>query len=434
MVKRGVRAGVMLGAYNALYRAAYSGVYPAVRTGIVGTDWRWDERMGRYPALDNATGARVWVHAASVGEAKSAAVLVAALFDRLPDLRLVVSTVTPAGWKTAREAIPHAETVVQAPIDLRGPVKRALSWFDPSLFIIVETEIWPNMILECSRRGTPVAMASAKISRKSYGRYRYIRPLIRYVLSAVSCVAAQTEVDRDRLYELGLERSKALVTGDLKLDARTKPDESAAPAWLSQVMGSRFLFVAGSTRPEEEEIIGRALLKIEGDVFSIIAPRHISRCGAVAGRLSGMGLDVALKSTLESEGWGSGARPRVLVLDTIGELAGVYRECDFAFVGGTLAPYGGHNLAEPASCGVPVLFGPSFESVRTVAGALIEFGGGIQVTNEDTLAVAIRGLLLDPSERGRRGEAASKTIASLGGAAGRTLDFFDGAGILREAR
>ncbi len=439
MKKAGVAAGALLGAYNALYGAAYVGLWPAVRTGLVGGGWRWEQRMGNYPPLGAAgVGPRVWMHAASVGETKAAAALAEALLERSPETRLVVSTITPAGFENARRSIPAAQAVVQAPVDLRGPVKRALSWFDPSLFIIVETEIWPNMILECNRRGTPLAIASAKISDRSYHRYAYVLPLMRYVLSGVCCAAAQSVRDRDRLCRLGLEPVKVEVTGDLKLDAGFDGADVPAPSWPSAVFPNRRLIAAGSTRPGEEEIVGKALLKAReraGQALAaVVAPRHIDRCPEVARRLAELGLKVVRRSALEVSGARAEGGPDVVLLDTIGELASVYRCCDVAFVGGTLAPHGGHNIAEPAAARVPVLFGPSLESVRIVADALVQSGGGAMVTGVDSLADEISNLILDPIERERRGAAAAGTIESLRGAAERTVDLFERYRILPGAR
>jgi 3-deoxy-D-manno-octulosonic-acid transferase len=437
MKKAGLAAGALLGAYNAVYKAAYLGLWPAVRSGLVGEGWRWEQRMGEYPAAGGSGGGRrIWMHAASVGETKSAAALAEALLAREPDARLVVSTMTPAGFDSAAREIQGAEAVVQAPVDLRGPVRRALGWFDPSLFIIVETEIWPNVILECDRRGTPLAIASAKISDRSFHRYAYVRPLMRYVLSGVSCAAAQTDRDRDRLCRLGLDPDRVEVTGDLKLDAQVAGAGGSAPPWLSAVRGSRRLIAAGSTRTGEEEAIGRALLAAREssgvEVAAVVAPRHIERCPEAARGLAGLGLKVVMRSALE------GAPPvdgiDVVLLDTIGELAGVYPSCDVAFVGGTLAPRGGHNLAEPAAAGVPVLFGPSVESVRVVSDALVASGGGAMVAGVNSLSRELSRLLADPAERERRGAAAARTVESLRGAAARTVRLFERYGILAAGR
>jgi 3-deoxy-D-manno-octulosonic-acid transferase len=435
MKKAGLAAGALLGAYNAVYKAAYLGLWPAVRSGLVGEDWRWEERMGQYPPIRGAgPGPRIWMHAASVGETKSASALARALLARDPDSRLVVSTMTAAGFKSAGRLVQGAEAVVQAPVDLRGPVRRALSWFDPSLFIVVETEIWPNVILECNRRGTPLAMASAKVSDRSYHRYAYVRPLMRYVLSGVACAAAQTGRDRDRLCRLGLEPDNVEVTGDLKLDAQVDGSDVTPPAWLSAAREGRRLIAAGSTRPGEEEAIGRALLAardaVGATVIAVVAPRHIERCPDVARRLRELGLKVVLRSALGGSATRAGDRLDVVLLDTIGELAGVYPGCDIAFVGGTLAPHGGHNVAEPAAAGVPVLFGPSVESVRIVAEALVASGGGAMVTGVESLAGEIAKLLSDSVERARRAEAAARTVESLRGAAVRTVQLFERYGML----
>jgi 3-deoxy-D-manno-octulosonic-acid transferase len=434
--KRGVGAGLMLGVYNAVYRTAYTGVYPAVRAGLVGSNWRWSERTGHYAALDHAAGARVWVHAASVGETKAAAILVDGLKARRPGLRVVVSAMTPAGRDTAVKVMPSAEAVVQAPVDLRGPVRRALNWFDPSLLVIVETEIWPNMALECRRRGTKLAVASAKLSSKSYGRYRYIRPLMQYILSNITCVAAQSETDRARLCDLGLDESRVKVTGDVKLDAPAAAAEP--PEWLETlVREDDFVFVAGSTRPGEEEIVGKAIVSLPPEagerLFAVVAPRHMDRCSEVANRLGKLGLSVLRRSAIGSELWHGTRGRRVLLLDSIGELGGVYARSDLAFVGGTLAPFGGHNLVEPASAGVPVVFGPSLESVRHVADALIARDGGRVVGDAPSLADEIAQLSSDSEKKAARGSAAALAIESLRGALGRTLDYLEETGALPDS-
>jgi len=440
--KMDLAARVMLGAYNLLGTAAWLGVSPAVKAGLVGAGWKWSERMGRYPLLEARCGPRVWVHAASVGEARSAAVLASALFERIPDLRLVVSCVTPTGLVAARRAIPAAEAVVQAPVDLSRAVRRALSWFDPSLFVIVETEIWPNVVLECSRRGTPVVVASARISRKSYKRYRYVRPLVRCVLSAVECLAAQTETDLERYRALGLDPSRGRVTGDLKLDA--PPEDrggsgsggDSEPGWLAAARSGRFFFVAGSTRPGEEEIVGRALAEakrvLRRGLFCVLAPRHVGRAPGVVDVLSRLGLRAVLASSLERDASGGqdAGEVDVVVLDAMGLLARLYGLSDVAFVGGTLAPLGGHNLAEPASCGVPVLFGPSVETVLPVAERLESHGGGFKVGDASSLASRLEALAADERERARAGRAARQAVESLRGSARRTLDFFEEAGVL----
>lgn len=438
MPKPGLGAGIMLGVYNAMYRTAYAGIYPAVRAGLVGSGWRWDERTGNYPPLREASGGRVWVHAASVGEVKAAAVLIDGLRERYADLRIVLSAITPAGWDVAREAVPTAEAVVQAPVDLRGAVKRGLSWFDPQLLIVVETELWPNMALECRRRGTKLAVASAKISARSYSRYRYIRPLMKYVLSSMHSVAAQSELDKERLCGLGLDESRVRVTGDIKLDSRGG-GPSEKPRWLTALMREGdLLFVAGSTRPGEEGILGRALLTLKDELrrrlITVIAPRHMDRCGEAADKLAAMGLNVVRRSALPGGIPSGEAGTRVLVLDTLGELAGAYSAADFAFVGGTLAPFGGHNLAEPAAAGVPVLFGPSLETVRPVADALLEGDGGSVVVDAGELASALTDMSADAAGRRRRGIAAREAIESLRGAVRRTLDFFEESGALPPAR
>jgi 3-deoxy-D-manno-octulosonic-acid transferase len=291
------------------------------------------------------------------------------------------------------------------------------------------------MILESARRGTSVAVVSGKISHNSYQRYRLARPMMRHLLSEVTCVAAQTEADMSRFCALGLDPRRARVTGDIKLDAELPQKPPTAPDWLPEVLegGHRWLLCAGSTRPGEEEAVARGAL-IAADSLGegltvIIAPRHIQRAEAVDASLRSLGFDVVRRTTLPSNGW-KGQGPRALVLDTIGELGGVYPQCDVAFVGGTLSPHGGHNLAEPAAVGVPVLFGPHVEKTSTTAESLVASGGGLMVSGAEELGAHLARLLSDSSERARRGAAARDAIESLQGATERTVQFLRESGAL----
>jgi 3-deoxy-D-manno-octulosonic-acid transferase len=436
------RAALMLGAYNAMSELAWLGLCTLARTGLVGENWRLDQRTGHY---EMARGLRqgksgrsfgLWIHAASVGEVRAAGALARSLSEYVPGDRVLLSVLTTTGLDSARQKLPQVDAIVQAPVDLKGPVGRVLSWFDPSLLLLVETEIWPNMILEASRRGAAVAAVSAKISHRSYKRYRLVRPLMRHVLSALACVCAQTEEDADRYRGLGMAPGKVRVTGDVKLDAELPEKPPAAPDWLPDVLGegSKWLFCAGSTRRGEEETLGRAVLiaaESLGDGLTfVLAPRHIQRARSVFCMLREWGFNAAMKTTLGSEGWTGGAGPRALVLDTMGELAGVYTGCDVAFVGGTLSPHGGHNLAEPAGVGVPVFFGPHVDKILTVARPLLESGGGLMISGSEDLAAGLKRLLLDTEERARRGAAARGVIRSLQGATKRTLDFLAESGVL----
>lgn len=433
----GLRAAIMLGTYNAVSRVGWSGLLALTRTGLVGRKWRLHERTGNYDAVESeSAGPGVWIHAASVGEVKAAGALAKALARHLSGPRILLSVLTTTGVDSARDKTPEVDAIVQAPVDLRGPLRNAFSRFNPSLLLLVETEIWPNMILESAMRGTAVAIVSAKITAGSFRRYKLVRPLMDHVLSAVACVCAQSEADRERFCSLGLDPAKVRVTGDIKLDAELPEQHKPAPAWLPEILGEKhgWLFCAGSTRPGEEETLGRAVLMAAGrlgdGLTTVIAPRHVARGESVCDGLKRLGLTVALKSRFSGDGWRGSGGPRVLVLDTMGELGAIYAACELAFVGGTLAPFGGHNLAEPAALGVPVLFGPHVEKTQEVAQSLVVSGGGLTVSTAEELAARLADLLIDVKERSRRGQAARAAVKSLQGATNRTLQFLEELSVL----
>jgi 3-deoxy-D-manno-octulosonic-acid transferase len=431
-----------MGAYNAVSEIAWVSLNALARVNLVGREWRLDQRAGRYdipqsPADgSDRSSPGVWIHAASVGEARAAGALAGSLSKRMPDVRVMLSVLTTAGLDSARKKTPEIGEIVQAPVDLKGPVRRTLSWFDPSLVVFIETEIWPNMIVEPRKRGASTAIVSGKISQRSFERYKLVSPLVEHVLSSVTCVAARTEADKERFCRLGLDPAKVRVTGDVKLDAELPAAPPEVPSWLHGIAGEAHgpLFCAGSTRPGEEEEVARAVLSArrilgEGPVV-VIAPRHIERAASVCESLERLGFQTARRSELTPSGWKTGPGPRALVLDTIGELTGVYAGCDVAFVGGTLAPHGGHNVAEPAAVGVPVLFGPHVSNTLIAAERLTESGGGIMVSGSQELSAKLIELLSDSEERRRRGAAAREAIRSLQGAAERTVDFLEESGAL----
>lgn len=344
----------------------------------------------------------VWIHACSVGEVEAAAPIVAIVKRELPDRKIILSTVTETGQARADAIFPHLERRY-LPYDFRFAVKRHLDEI-PRLerFLIMETEIWPNLILELTRRDVPIAIVNGRISDRAWPRYRLVARSLRPILAMIGTVAARTELDAERFRLLGAPR--VVTAGNVKFD---RP--AAAPPVVTPF--GRFLLF-GSTHPGEEEIAERVLNRLQKlfpDLRAIIAPRHIERAAALA-RARGW--------SLRSRGWDDGA---ILLLDTHGELAGLYAIAEAAFIGGSFVPVGGHNPLEAAAHGVPVAWGPHVANFRDAA-SILEGNGGWKVDGEEELIALFSRLLADPEERRLAGEKARQAVAAQRGAAERAWE------------
>lgn len=365
------------------------------------------ERLGFYAESTVARVASrpvVWVHNASVGELLASAPLVRALRARFPAHALVLSTTSLSGREIAR-TWPEADAAVLLPLDFRAAIRRALDAFRPSVVVFTETELWPSWLGELARRGIPAVLVSGRISPPAFVRYLRIRFFLRRVLSEVSFFGMQTEAEAGRIRALGAPAERVAVTGSLKL----------APAPLSPglgVEGDGLLWVAGSTHAGEEEACLGAFERLRSRfprLRLVLAPRRVERCADVERLLEARGIGFVRRSALNGA-WR--LDPRVLVLDTLGELAALYRHAAVAFVGGTLVRVGGHNLVEPARAGVPVLFGPYLGSVAEVAARLERSGGGKRVSSEADLESEVARLLDDAGARSEMGRRARETFAA----------------------
>lgn len=378
---------------------------------------RWRERFGWVPALPPGHPV-IWVHAVSVGETLAAVPLIRALQQRYPDTQLVVTTTTPTGSARVRAVFGNSLYHVYAPYDLPAVLNRFCARVRPSLAIVMETELWPNMIRACRRRGVPVVLANARMSATSAAGYRRIAWLARPMLRSLAAVAAQSAADGARLVELGLPGERMRVTGnikfDLELDARVvQKSTRLAGEWRGAAR--RPVWLAASTHRGEDELILTALAQVRArvpNVLLVLVPRHPERFGAVAALCRNAGFSLARRS----EGVQPDAECAVLLGDTMGELLAFYGACDVAFVGGSLVPVGGHNLIEPAAWGVPVLAGPHVQNFTEVAGLLQEAGGLAVCADANALAATVIHLLEAPLERQRMAAAAQAVAAANRGA------------------
>lgn len=379
---------------------------------------RWKERYASYDA--RGEDAPLWLHAVSVGEVNAAAPLVDRLRALRPDLRLVVTTITPTGSERVQALWGDAVTHVYLPYDLPGAVGRFLDHFRPALALIVETELWPNLLFGCRDRGIPTHILNARLSARSLRGYRVLAPLIRRALRTVRLVAAQSREDGKRFVQLGADPQHVQVTGNLKFDMAPVETEEIVRDFAAARGASGPAWIAASTHEHEEAAVleaHRLLRRRHPDALLLWAPRHPERFRAVAELARAQGYAVATRS---EDGW-PGADADVFVADTLGELARLYACAQIAFVGGSLQPVGGHNLLEPAATGTAILTGPHLHNFADIARRLREAEAMRVVDDAGALAAALIALFEDAATRARMARNAAQLLEDGRGALERTL-------------
>ena len=383
------------------------------------------ERMGRLPVYLNVDGERsIWVHAVSVGEVLAARPLIESLKARFPGLRVFLSTTTMTGNAVARKSVRGTDGLFYAPFDWPGPVRKALATLNPALLLLVETEIWPNLIHEARAKGTRVAVVNGRISPRSFARYRLVRRWLESVLHDVDLFLMQAESHAERVRRIGAPAERVRVTGNLKFDAAEAP---RAPGRLVRLLldGHRRdhpMWVAGSTVTGEEELVLRAFHRVRErlpETRLVLAPRHPERFSEVPALIEAAGFRCLRRSELDPGRWRGG---EVLLLDTMGELAQIYPLATVVFVGGSLVPSGGHNILEPAVAGKPIVVGPHMENFQEIADQFLAEGAMVQVRSAEELAREVESLLSDEVRRKSLGARARSLIERNRGALGRTLD------------
>lgn len=386
------------------------------------------QRLGFLPISFNVDGdASIWIHAVSVGEALTARALAADLRARYPRLRLFLSTTTIAGQQVAKKNLQDIDAVFYFPFDWAFIVRRTLKLVKPRLFIMMETEIWPNLLRECRSRGIRTILINGRISQRSYPRYRFIRPFFRRVLTDVDRFCMQSEESARRLAALGADPARITVTGSLKFDSLQLPGATSHGKPRDRVLRffrlapNRTVIVAGSTLKGEETAVLRAFARVKAalpSALAILAPRQPERFGEVERLARDAGFVTIRRTELPID-----AEPRadVVVLDTIGELAQLYQLGTAVFVGGSLADHGGHNILEPAAYGKPIVFGPYMQNFKEIAAAFVSNAAAVQVQSERELEDALLGLVTDPVRRARLGAAARALVEANRGAKDKTL-------------
>ena len=410
--------------YNALWRPALP---LALMAGASGERER-RERTGRGQIPDGAdmTGApRIWVHAASVGEIEAVRPIAAGLIRDLPAAMLVVTTMTVAGRDAAARRIPSLSACQLAPFDHPAAVRAFLAGVRPELVVIAETELWPNFFFESRRSKAKIAIVNGRLSQRSMSRYRFVRPLIARALACAEIVLVQTEDDARRFGELGAPSNRVHVTGNTKFDLTDAPPIRPALAHFAE---GRPILVAGSTAPGEERMALNAYRNLAErfpELALVIAPRHLERAAEVEAELRSAAIAYVRARALPSL---HSSQPvpeimeSVVLLDTMGELRGMYRRAAIAFVGGSMEPgRGGQSMAEPAAAGTPVVFGPYYENQRAVADALIAASAARVVSDAAELESTCAEWLSDEAGRRAAGERGRREIERLGGGSAATL-------------
>ena len=380
------------------------------------------ERIGRVPARLGAFESRViWIHAVSVGEVLAVSRLVAEMRQAFPQHRVVVSTTTDTGQDLARKRFGE-ENVFYFPLDFAFAIRPYLHALQPEIVILAETEFWPNLLRLTASSGARIAVVNARISDRSWPRYRRFRWALRKMLEQVDLFLAQAEQDRDRLQSIGADATRVHVVGNLKFDVPLPPTPAIVETLRQSLADERAfpVLVCGSTVEDEEPPLLRAFENVRVGhprAVMILAPRHPERFDAVAILVQQLGITLHRRSRWQSEPLASG----VLLVDTIGELAALYGLADIAFVGGSLVPRGGHNIIEPAQHGVAIVTGNHTENFRDIVG-LFRNRDAVRIVGLAELPLILMQLAENTAERSELGRRARETMQSQIGATARTLD------------
>lgn len=371
----------------------------------------WRERLGSLPA--NCPHNALWLHAVSLGETRAAAPLIDALRAQFPDAPLVVSCMTATGRETAQSLYGEFAHIVFLPYDYRWLMRRFLRRMQPCLGVLMETELWPNLIHAAYELNIPLTLANARLSERSARGYARLPALVQSCLQKLAVVVAQTEADTDRLRQLGARETR--VCGNLKFDISPPPELLArGQAWRVQ-WGYRPVFLAASTRDGEEDLLLGQLAALPADALLVIVPRHPQRFEEVINLIGSHGLSHARRSEL-----GDAPLPvhcKVLVGDSLGELFAYYAAADLAFIGGSLFPLGGQNLIEAASVGCPVLVGPHTFNFADATHDAIAAGAALRGENAEAIARLANALLQDAPRRHAMGDAGRQFAMQHRGAA-----------------
>jgi 3-deoxy-D-manno-octulosonic-acid transferase len=387
-------------------------------------------KLGRLPAdfrPEHLKRPRIWFHAVSVGEVVALAPLVAATAELVPQAGIVISTGTETGQVKAAESIRGTDGLFYLPLDFPSFVNRVVDRIQPDLFVLMETELWPNLIHSLKASGARVALANGRISDRSFPRYRRLRSFFAPTLRQIDLFLMASELDGSRIAEMGAPRDRIHVTGNTKFDAALGRIPVEAEIGLREMFDlepTAQVLVAGSTHPGEHEIVLDAFRKLREkfpDLILILVPRHVEKTPLVLAAMKERDLDPPFLRSSADTGEKRNGR-HVIVVDRTGELFGVFSLASAVFIGGSLVPKGGQNILEPAAWGKMVLFGPSMEDFRDAREMLLHTGAGIEVTGADDLARRLEEILADPQAAIVTGGKGRDEILRHVGSSGKTAE------------
>ncbi|TAN43073.1 MAG: 3-deoxy-D-manno-octulosonic acid transferase [Nitrospirae bacterium] len=381
---------------------------------------RWiKERCGFIDARqDTAPRTLVWIHAVSVGETIAVTPFVKKIKEKYPETGIVLSTVTDTGRKVAKERLGSVARIIYVPFDLCFAVRGVIKSLDPALLVIMETELWPNMIGEASKSGVPVMLLNGRISEKSFDGYLKLRFFLKKVLGNVGFFCMQNKVYAERMIALGAAPERVVATGNLKFDT---PKPASNPEWTAVLKGP--VVIGGSTHRTEEELLLDAYAELKQDFQDlnlVLAPRHPERFKEVEELVMKKGFPLTKRSEIKSPYAAASLSGAVVLLDVIGELSGVYGAADIAVMGGSFIPHGGQNPLEPACWGKTIICGPHMENFPFMPD-FYEEGAAVEVRKE-TLSAELRRLLLSPDNMVSTGEKAKTLYERNSGAIEKTLE------------
>jgi 3-deoxy-D-manno-octulosonic-acid transferase len=369
----------------------------------------------------------IWIQAVSVGEVMAIKGIISALHTNFPSYKLLISTTTPTGNRVAHTIVKEIGHVIYFPLDLSLIIRRVVRRLNPHLVIIVETEIWPNLISSLYKRKIPVILLNGRISAHAFQGYRIVKIFLKKVLDKISLFCMQTETDALRIRSLGAKDENLVITGNMKFDIFPQEVRFQTPGletFLGLVSAGQ-LFVAGSTHKGEEEIILRVYKEIQDEFPSLkllLAPRHIDRAAEIEKLITKYGLTSIRASQIKTCSLrGESAQSEILLLDTIGELKSIYKQATVVFIGGSLVKRGGHNILEPAIWSKVVLFGPYMFNFRDIIRPFLDNNAAFKVKDKEELKQVLRTLLNNPREREEIGIKAKRIVEERRGATERNI-------------
>jgi 3-deoxy-D-manno-octulosonic-acid transferase len=394
-------------------------VYLLVRLAKKKATAPWAERLWRFPA-PQTDRPKIWIHGVSVGEILAARGLVRRLALEWPNYEVVLSCTTPAGFEVARQEFPDL-TRFYCPLDYSFAVGRAFRAIQPRLFILMELELWPNLLLKMEKERVPVVLANGRISKRSARGYRKLQWIHPRLLAPISRFLMQNDDHAERLKNLAVPSDRIEVFGNLKVDNLSFDAETSLRLAKELGLDCDLVFVAGSTHPGEDEVVFRAYLSARKDLGSlrlVVAPRHLGRLDAIESLAQSLGLKTVRRKDVQVA---DDKNNSVILVDTMGELPTFFGLADVVFLGGSLAPIGGHNVLEPAACGVIQILGPHTESVQGFVDELKADGAAVVAHDELAMTRALCAILADGSNREAAEIAALDVVERHRGALGRTI-------------